>query len=69
MITADGRQIGFDACIVVVGGVNDTFGVPGAERYAMTFNCVARSLASIEVRRGCEVVEIDARGDLAGKCF
>jgi NADH dehydrogenase FAD-containing subunit len=67
VITAAGRQIGFDACIVAVGGVNDTFGVPGA--HAMPFKSVARSLASIEVQRGCEVVEIDARGDLAGLCF
>ena len=40
VITADGRRIGFDACIVAVGGVNDTFGVPGAERYAMPFKSV-----------------------------
>ncbi len=35
-----GRRIAFDACIVAVGGVNDTFGVPGADRYAFPFKTV-----------------------------
>jgi NADH dehydrogenase len=40
VISADGRHFGFDLCIVAVGGVNDTFGVPGAESYAMPFKSV-----------------------------
>jgi len=40
VITADGGQFEFDACIVPWAGVNDTFGVPGAERYAMPFKSV-----------------------------
>jgi len=58
VITADGRQVGFDACIIAVGGVNDTFGVPGAERYAMPFKSVdhceaiGRTLARLARRSG-----------------
>ncbi|MBP1687560.1 MAG: FAD-dependent pyridine nucleotide-disulfide oxidoreductase [Deltaproteobacteria bacterium] len=40
VITADGRDFGFDVCIVALGGVNDTFGVPGADRYALPFKSV-----------------------------
>lgn len=49
----DGRQEPFDFCIVAAGGVNDTFGIPGAERHAMPFksvdDCAAiqRSLAKL----------------------
>jgi len=38
--TADGRDFAFDACVVAVGGVNDTFGIKGADRYAMPFKTV-----------------------------
>lgn len=38
---ADGRELAFDACIVAVGGVNDTYGVKGADRHAMPFKSVA----------------------------
>jgi NADH dehydrogenase FAD-containing subunit len=41
VLTADGRYFDFDACIVAVGGLNDTFGVSGADRYAMPFDGVA----------------------------
>jgi NADH dehydrogenase len=56
--TADGRQLAFDACIVAVGGVNDTYGVKGADRHAMPFKSVAdcaaigRKLAALA--RQCE---------------
>ncbi len=40
LATADGREFAFDACIVAVGGVNDTFGVKGADRHAMPFKSV-----------------------------
>jgi NADH dehydrogenase len=41
LTTADGRELAFDACIVAVGGVNDTYGVRGADRHAMPFKSVA----------------------------
>jgi len=58
LITADDRQFDFDVCIVAVGGVNDTFGVAGADRYAMPFKNVAdchaigRKLATLSRRPG-----------------
>ena len=68
VITADGRQFEFDACIVAVGGVNDTFGVPGAERYAMPFksvdhcNAIGRTLARLARRSGALSVVIVGGG-------
>jgi len=68
VITADGRQVGFDACIIAVGGVNDTFGVPGAERYAMPFKSVdhceaiGRTLARLARRSGARSVVIVGGG-------
>ena len=67
-ITADGRQFEFDACIVAVGGVNDTFGVPGAERYAMPFksvdhcDAIGRTLARLARRSGALSVVIVGGG-------
>jgi NADH dehydrogenase len=40
--TARGRRLRFDACVVAVGGTNDTYGIPGADRYAMPFKSVAQ---------------------------
>lgn len=40
-VTAAGRAIGFDACIVATGGVHDDHGVRGAARRAMPFKSVA----------------------------
>lgn len=37
---ADGRTFEFDACVVATGGVDETFGVPGADRHAMSFKSV-----------------------------
>jgi NADH dehydrogenase len=62
------RAIGFDACIVAVGGTNDTFGVRGAARYAMPFkgvdDCAAigRRLAQLARRRGRSSVVIVGGG-------
>lgn len=42
---AGGRQLPFDACVVAVGGVNDTFGVPGADRHAWPFKSVEQCAA------------------------
>jgi NADH dehydrogenase len=33
----DGRELDFDACIVAVGGVGETYGVAGVDRHAMQF--------------------------------
>ena len=40
VVTSTGRRFPFDACIVAVGGVDETFGVPGAERHALSFKSV-----------------------------
>jgi NADH dehydrogenase len=66
-----GRTSDFDACIVAVGGVEETFGVPGATRHAMSFksvaDCVAigRRLASLARSRRRKSVVI-VGGGLAG---
>jgi NADH dehydrogenase len=57
LTTADGRELAFDACVVAVGGVNDTYGVKGADRHAMPFKSVAdcaaigRKLAALSRQR------------------
>ena len=38
--TASGEEFDFDACVVAVGGVNNTFGVPGVEDFAVPFKTV-----------------------------
>ncbi len=40
VVTATGRQFEFDACIVAVGGVDETFGVRGVARHALGFKSV-----------------------------
>ena len=56
--TSTGRRFPFDACIVAVGGVDETFGVPGADRYALSFkgvdDCaeIGRRLAQLASRKG-----------------
>jgi NADH dehydrogenase len=40
-----GRSFAFDACIVAAGGVDETFGVPGAGRYALPFKSVEECAA------------------------
>ena len=66
--TAEGRELEFDACIVAVGGINDTYGVRGADRYAMPFksvdDCAAigRRLASLARQPGDRSVVIVGGG-------
>lgn len=66
--TADGREMTFDACIVAVGGVNDTHGVRGADRHAMPFKSVAdcaaigRALAALARQRAQQSVVIVGGG-------
>ena len=68
LTTSAGRQFPFDVCIVAVGGVNETFGVRGAERYALPFksvdDCAAigRKLATIAKTPGRRSVVIVGGG-------
>ena len=38
--TAGGRRLGFDACVVAVGGVNNTYGVRGVAEFTLPFKSV-----------------------------
>jgi NADH dehydrogenase len=38
--TASGENFNFDACVVAVGGVNNTYGLPGVEDFALPFKSV-----------------------------
>jgi NADH dehydrogenase len=66
--TIAGRTFGFDACIVAVGGVDETYGVRGADRHAMPFksvdDCAAigRELATLARKRGRKSVVIVGGG-------
>jgi NADH dehydrogenase len=68
LVTSGGRSIGFDACIVAVGGVHDTFGVPGADRHSMSFkgvddcDAIGRRLAQLAARPGRHSVVIVGGG-------
>jgi len=68
VVTATGRRFPFDACIVAVGGVDETFGVPGAERNALSFKSVdecaeiGRRLAQLARREGPASVVIVGGG-------
>ena len=42
VITASGKKILYDYCVVAIGGVNNTFGVPGAEKFALPFKSIAQ---------------------------
>jgi NADH dehydrogenase FAD-containing subunit len=41
LTTGSGREHSWDACVVAVGAVNQTSGVPGAEQHAMPFKSIA----------------------------
>jgi NADH dehydrogenase len=66
--TTMGRKFSFDCCIVAIGGVGETFGVRGADRYAMPFknvdDCAAigRQLATLARKRGRRSVVIVGGG-------
>lgn len=42
VITASGRKLGYDFCVVAIGGMTNTFGVQGAEKHALPFKNVAQ---------------------------
>lgn len=44
-LTAGGQELSFDACIVAVGALWNTHGIPGVERHALPFRSVADALA------------------------
>jgi NADH dehydrogenase len=71
VVTTAGRRYGFDACIVAVGGVNETHGVPGAATFAKPFKSVAecerirREILTL-VRRGRRASIVIVGGGLEG---
>ncbi len=42
VITASGQKLRYDYCVVAIGGVANTFGIQGAEKYALPFKNVAQ---------------------------
>lgn len=68
LTTATGARHAFDYCVVAVGGVNQTFGVQGADRHALPFRTVAdgeairRRLAALARRAGPQSVVIVGGG-------
>ena len=44
LVTASGRELSFDACIVAVGGLSNTHHIPGVARHALPFRSVADAL-------------------------
>jgi len=71
VVTTAGRRYRFDACIVAVGGVNETYGVPGAATFARPFKSVGecerirRELALL-ARRGGRASIVIVGGGLEG---
>jgi NADH dehydrogenase len=71
LTTAAGRPFGFDICVVAVGAMGETFGVRGADRYALPFrnveDCTAigRRLSTLARAPGKRSVVI-VGGGLAG---
>lgn len=71
VVTTAGRPYRFDACIVAVGGVNETYGVPGAATFAKPFKSVQecelirRELAAL-ARRGGRASIVIVGGGLEG---
>ncbi len=42
VITASGKKLRYDYCVVAIGGIANTFGVQGAEKYALPFKNIAQ---------------------------
>jgi NADH dehydrogenase len=68
LTTSGGGQVAFDACIVAIGSVVNTFGVEGADTYAMPLKTVddgvaiGRRLATLARRKGRKSVVIVGGG-------
>jgi NADH dehydrogenase len=71
LFTTRGRRVDFDACIVAVGGTDETFGVAGADRHALPFksvddcHAIGRRLAAL-ARRRTQANVVIAGGGLEG---
>lgn len=66
-----GESIDFDACVVAVGGVNNTFGLPGVDKFAQPFKSVddcARIKSQLDdlVAAGKNMSLVIVGGGLAG---
>jgi len=71
LTTQSGAQFAFDACVVAVGGVNNTFGIPGADAFAMPFKSVRDAeaigdLLTYRVKRRERVSVVIVGGGLEG---
>ncbi|MDJ0842492.1 MAG: FAD-dependent oxidoreductase [Acidobacteriota bacterium] len=62
-ITESGKTLNFDVCIVAIGGVNDTYGIPGAAEHGLPLKSVAdgreiynRLSALVQDKPECSVV-------------
>jgi NADH dehydrogenase len=68
LTTASGLRHAFDYCVVAVGGCNETYGVPGADRHALPFRSVEdgeairRRLAALARRKGPQSVVVVGGG-------
>jgi NADH dehydrogenase FAD-containing subunit len=62
--TQSGDLFSFDICVVAVGGVNNTFGISGADKYALPFKSVAQCEAI-----GALLKETAARQDHLDICI
>ncbi len=58
VLLEEGRELPFDACIVAVGGVSNTFGIRGADQHSYPFHGVADC-----ERIGRRLRELDASGE------
>lgn len=70
--TISGEKFDFDACVVAVGGVHNTYGLPGVEDFALPFKSVddcarirARLEKLVEAGEGMSLVVV---GGGAGGC-
>jgi NADH dehydrogenase FAD-containing subunit len=68
LTTSDGGQVEFDACIVAIGGIVDTFGVQGAGTHAMPLKnvedgvAIGRRLATLARGKGRKSIVIVGGG-------
>jgi len=71
LLTADGQELSFDACIVAAGALWNNHGVPGAARHALPCRSIADALAieqrlSTVVQQGKPLHIVIVGGGIAG---
>lgn len=71
LLTAGGHELSFDACIVAVGALWNTHGIPGAERHALPCRSIADALAIEQrlrtlVQRGKPLQIVIVGGGISG---